>query len=115
MIYPDDNTPPVTNYTLNINNEFVADRDFSICDYAFEAVEGVRYTVDISVNNVIGNSVAFFDKFVVLFNITDIIIQNVFFSQFLYGLQITHLTETSAVLQYTTPNCVIQNDLMDKL
>ena len=47
LIYLDDNAPPVTNYTLNINNEFVADLDFSICDYAFEAVEGIRYTVDI--------------------------------------------------------------------
>ena len=71
-----------------------------------------------SVNNVIGSSnkiVTFFGKFVVLSNKTDIIIQNVFFSQFLYGLQITHSTETSAVIQYTTPNCVIQNDLMVKL
>ena len=103
---------------MNINNEFVADRDFSICDYAFEAVEGIRYTVDISVNNVIGSGnkiVTSFGKFVVLSNKTDIIIQNVFFSQFLYGLQITHLTETSPVIQYTTPNCGIQNDFMVKL
>ena len=32
---------------LTIHNEFVADRDFSICGYAFEAVEGIRNTVDI--------------------------------------------------------------------
>ena len=90
---------------MNINNEFVADL---VCDYAFEAVEGIRNTVDISVNNVIGSGnkiVTSFGKFVVLFNKTDII-QNVFFSQFLYGLQITLVTETSTVIQYTTPNCV---------
>ena len=103
---------------MNINNEFVVYLDVSICDYAFEAIEGIRYTVDISVNNVIESSnkiATSFGKFVVLFNKTEIIIQNVFFSQFLYGLQITHLTETSAVIQYTTPHCVIQNDLVVKL
>ena len=51
-----DNTPPVDNYTLNIMGLLSVDITPGTCDYTIPVSEDNIYTVEMSVNNIIGSN-----------------------------------------------------------
>ena len=56
VITDTDNTPPVNNYTVNIMGLLSANVPVGTCDYTIPVSEGESYTVEISVNNIIGSN-----------------------------------------------------------
>ena len=56
VITDTDNTPPVDNYTVNIVGLLSVDVFVGTCDYTTPVSEGNIYTVEMSVNNVIGSN-----------------------------------------------------------
>ena len=56
VITDTDNTPPVDNYTVNIMGLLSVDITLDTCDYTIPVSENNTYTVEMSVNNIIGSN-----------------------------------------------------------
>ena len=56
VITDTDNTPPVDNYTVTIMDLLSADITPGTCDYTIPVDEDNIYTVEMSVNNIIGSN-----------------------------------------------------------
>ena len=63
VITDTDNTPPVDNYTVNIMGLLSVDITTDTCDYTIPVDEGNIYTVEMSVNNIIGSTKTTADPF----------------------------------------------------
>ena len=67
VITDTDNTPPVDNYTVNITGLLLMDITPDTCDYNIRVSEDNIYTVEMSVNNIIGRNITTappFSKFI---------------------------------------------------
>ena len=72
VITDNDNTPPVDNYTVNIMDLLSVDVPIDTCDYTTSVSEDNTYTVEMSVNNIIGSTKTTadpFSKFIIVDNI----------------------------------------------
>ena len=58
-----DNTPPVDNYTVNIMGLLSVDITPDTCDYTIPVSEDNIYTVEMSINNIIGRNITTADPF----------------------------------------------------
>ena len=63
VITDTDNTPPVDNYTVNIMGLLSVDVPVGTCDYTIPVSEDNIYTVEMSVNNIIGSTKTTADPF----------------------------------------------------
>ena len=69
VITDTDNTPPVDNYTVNIMGLLSVDITPGTCNYTTPVSEDNIYTVEMSVNNIIGNNITPappFSKFIII-------------------------------------------------
>ena len=73
VITDTDNTPPVDNYTVEITDQSPVNITTDTSDYTTSvSSEGESYTVEISVNNIIGSTkitADAFSKFIIIANI----------------------------------------------
>ena len=63
VITDTDNTPPVDNYTVNIMGLLSVDITPGTCNYTIPVSEDESYTVEMSVNNIIGSNITTTDPF----------------------------------------------------
>ena len=63
VITDTDNTPPVDNYTVNIMGLLSENITTDTCDYNIPVSEDDIYTVEMSVNNIIGSTKPTADPF----------------------------------------------------
>ena len=117
MITDIDNTPPVDNYTVTVNttDPFSVDVSPDTCDYTIQVSEDNIYTVEMSVNNIIGSTKTTappFSKFIIVYVRYCIYVYIFLVASWIRNDKVIDITNTSAKIVYTTAERVVPDDLM---
>ena len=118
VITDTDNTPPVDNYTVNITGLLLMNITRDTCDYNIPVSEDNIYTVEMSVNNIIGRNITTappFSKFITICELRLLIFVSQIVTSWLRDIEVKETISTSTVIQYTTADCVIPKNLIIEL